>query len=94
MNFETIQANTRKIATFAIAVGTILYGLFSYLYLALQLFWDEYGEEIQIGTVRFLFFLLEVTGKVYMFGQESRRYFDSWLGRKLDSAFFQLVDIQ
>lgn len=75
-------------------IWQIVYGLFSYLYLALQLFWEEYGEEIQIVTVRFLFFLLEVTGKVYMLGQKSRRSFDTWLSRQLDSAFFQLVDIQ
>lgn len=75
-------------------IWNIVWGLFSYLRLALELFWEEYGQEIQIGLVRFLFFSLETSGRVFLFGQKSRRYFDAWLTHQLDSAFFQLVDIQ
>lgn len=75
------------------AIWNIVYGLFSYLRLALELFWEEYGEDIQICIVRFLFFSLECSGRTFLFGQQSRRHFDAWLARQLDSAFFQLIDI-
>lgn len=72
----------------------IFYGLFSYLYLALRLFWEEYGEDIQVGVVRAVFHTVDAVGNTYEFGRIFRKLFDEKLTKSLDSAFFRLVDVQ
>lgn len=75
-------------------VWNIVWGFVSYLFLALQLFWEEYGETIQIGAVKTLFNLVDLAGETFLLGRKSRQRFEAWLSRQADSAFFRLVDVQ
>lgn len=75
-------------------IWNIIWGFLSYIGLALSLFWEEYGETIQVGFVKFVFNSIDLAGKTLLLGQKSRRTLESWLSRRMDSAFFQLVDVQ
>lgn len=94
MTLSTLKTRSLSFLAVLNVVWNIVFGLFSYLRLAFQLFWEEYGEEIQVGLVRFFFLTVDFSGEVYFFGRKARRSFDQWLERKLDSAFFQLVEVQ
>jgi hypothetical protein len=76
------------------AILEILFGLFSYLRLALQLFWGEYGQQIQVGLAILVLYLFGLSGRTFEFGKRTRKAFDSYLTKRLDSAFFRLIDIQ
>lgn len=92
-NSET-KDRIQKLLKVTSAIWTVFYGLLSYLRLALQLFWEEYGDQIHVGIAVFVLFVFELTGKTYTFGRKFRKDFDLWLSKRLDSAFFQLIDIQ
>lgn len=101
--FETIESKMIKSDTNAriqktlkvlTAIWDVLYGLFSYLRLALELFWEEYGQQILTGFAVFLLFMFETSTRTFAFGRKARGAFDKWLAQRLDSAFFRLVDIQ
>jgi hypothetical protein len=88
------NARIQKTLSVLAAIWEVLYGLFSYLRLALQLFWEEYGQQIHTGLAVFLLFVFDVSTETFAFGRKARVAFDKWLAQRLDSAFFRLVDIQ
>lgn len=94
MTLSTLKTRSLSLLAALNVIWNIVYGLFSYFRLALQLFWEEYGEEIQVGLVRFFFLTVDFSGEVLLTGRQARKNFENWLERKLDSAFFQLVEVQ
>jgi hypothetical protein len=94
MNTENYKDRAMQVLEIAKVIWNIAWGFISYLTLALQLFWDEYGETIQVGLVRFVFATVDFTGEVLLLGRKSRVHFDRWLTQRMDSAFFQLIDVQ
>lgn len=70
----------------------VIEGFLSYVRLAAVLFWEEYGETIKVGAVRFVLLSMDATGEVLLLGRKTRAAFDHWLSQKADLAFYAMTE--
>lgn len=55
-------------------VTAIVIGFCSYVWLALQLFWEDHGETITVGSVKFTFSVVDFAGECLLAGRNFRRF--------------------
>ncbi len=81
----------KTIKAFAYGIVTayaVLAGLFGYLKLACQLFWEEYGETVSVGALRFAVGTVDLAGEVLALGREARVQADRLVSVLADRAFY------
>ena len=90
----TNTKTTLKMAYLWVATAAaIIYGACSYAYLAAQLFWDEHGETIMVGTVKTFFAAVDFAGELLQAGRDFRRFVDRYTAILADTAFYTLAQI-
>lgn len=88
MNFTRIRADARKVILFLVTVCAVAHGILSYFWLATRLFWEEHGDSIHEGAVRFLFEAIDFSLEVYLLGKETREFVNRFTAEWSDRIYF------
>jgi hypothetical protein len=72
-------------------VAAVVVGLASYLWVALQLFWEDHGDDIVVGATRFAFLTADFAGNVLIAGRNFRRVANFVTATLADRAYFAVV---
>jgi hypothetical protein len=73
-------------------VAAVVTGLVSYVWLALRLWWEDYGQTITVGTIQFTVGVADFGGEVYLAGRKLRPIVNTWVAQSADTLFFLGAD--
>ena len=88
--FDYIKLGERIIDK-AIIAAAIIYGITSYIITACQLWWEDNGERIMVGTVRAIINLVDYTHELYLFGTETKRFITKTLNYCMDRVYYSAI---
>ena len=83
----------QNVINFVTVTAAIVSGFCSYIWLALQLFWEEHGETITVGSVRFTFGLLDFAGSCYFAGRKLRPVANCLVASLTDRVYYLAADL-
>lgn len=69
-------------------VAAIVTGFCSYVWLALQLFWEDHGETITVGATKSVILAVDFTGNCLIAGRKFRVLVNQVLSTSADRAFY------
>lgn len=70
------------------STAAIVVGFCSYVWLALQLFWEDHGETITVGSVKFTFGLVDFAGECLLAGRSFRRFANGLTANLTDRVYY------
>lgn len=84
-DYVALGQNTIKVTA---TVAAIVTGIASYVWLAFQLFWEEHGETITVGSVKFTFGLVDFAGECLLAGRKLRPVVNGLTASLTDRVYY------
>ena len=78
-----------NVIQFAATVYAVVVGVFSYVWTALQLWWDDNGETVQVNTIRIVVNLIDFIAAIVIATPKVYRWVKLNSNRLVDSLYFQ-----
>lgn len=78
----------QNVINFVTVTAAIVSGFCSYIWLALQLFWEEHGETITVGSVKFTFGLVDFAGECLLTGRKLRPVVNGLTASLTDRVYY------
>ena len=88
--FDYVQFG-ENVIKFSATVSAIVVGIVSYVWTALQLWWDDNGEATQVNLIRFVVNVIDFIGVVVYETPKVYRWVQLNTNRLVDSLFFQVA---
>ena len=88
--FDYVQFGENVIKT-AATFAAIVVGVVSYVWTALQLWWEDNGEATQVNLIRFIVNVIDFIGSVAYETPKVYRWVKLNSNRLIDSLFFQVA---
>jgi hypothetical protein len=88
--FDYVNAG-RKVINGVVTVAAVIVALCTYMWTALQLFWDEHGEGITVGVTRAVFNVMDFGGNCLLAGREMRFLADKVVAQAIDRAYYSVA---
>ena len=78
-----------NVIQFSATAYAVVVGVFSYAWTALQLWWDDNGETVQVNTIRIVVNLIDFIAAIVIATPKVYRWVKLNSNRLVDSLFFQ-----
>ncbi len=85
IDYVALGETAIKVTATATAIVT---GIVSYVWLALQLWWDEYNEVILVNSVRFTVGVVDFAGSCYFAGRKLRPVANGLVASLTDRVYY------
>lgn len=84
-DYVALGQNTIKVTA---TVAAIVTGFCSYVWLALQLFWEDHGETVTVGATKSVILAVDFAGNCLIAGRKFRALVNQVLATSADRAFY------
>jgi hypothetical protein len=84
-------ALSNKVTTNAATISAIVVGVCSYIWLALQLFWEDHGDQILTLSFQTIIHIADFSHDCYTSGVALRRALGTLFVRALDNAYYAAI---